>query len=76
MTSDWGIMDLMEDFSSCFRVIFKVDLADLGREKVIWQKSDVFIRIYSPFKVFSSTKKVCNCVTFAREMGDFEIIIL
>ena len=45
-------------------------------EEVIWQKSDVLIRIYSPFKVLSSTKKVSNCVAFAREMSQFEIVIL
>src|SRR6267154_576237 len=36
----------------------------------------VLIGFYSPFKVLSSTKKVSNCVTFARYMGEFEIIVL
>ena len=45
-------------------------------KKVIWQKSDVLIRIYSPFKVLSLTKKVSNCVAFAREVSQFEIVIL
>ena len=45
-------------------------------KKVIWQKSDALIRIYSPFKVLSSTKKVSDCVAFARKMSQFEIVIL
>src|SRR5882757_7055416 len=43
---------------------------------MIWQQSNAFIGFYSPFKVLSSTKKVSNCVTFARDMGEFEIIVL
>jgi hypothetical protein len=27
VASNWSVMDLMEDLSSCFRVIFEVDLA-------------------------------------------------
>src|ERR1700677_2236911 len=49
---------------------------DLARKQVIWEKSDVFIGIYSPFKVLSSTKKVSYCVTLARPVDEFEIIIL
>ena len=45
-------------------------------EKGIWQKSDALIRIYSPFKVLSSTKKVSDCVAFARKVSQFKIIIL
>ena len=45
-------------------------------EEVIWQKSDALIRIYSPFKVLSSTKKVSDCVAFAREVSQFKIVIL
>src|SRR6267154_4497482 len=36
----------------------------------------MLIGFYSPFKVLSLTKKVSNCVTFARDMGEFEIIAL
>jgi hypothetical protein len=36
----------------------------------------MFIGIYSPFKVLSSTKKVSYCVTLARPVDEFEIIIL
>src|SRR3979490_97265 len=36
----------------------------------------MLIGFYSPFKVLSSTKKVSNRVTFARDMGEFKIIIL
>src|SRR6267154_1481110 len=43
---------------------------------MIWQQSNAFIGFYSPFKVLSSTKKVSNRVTFARNMGEFEIIVL
>ena len=54
-------------------IVFQVDVLD---EEVIWQKSDALIRIYPPFKVLSLTKKVSDCVAFAREVSQFKIIIL
>ena len=66
-------MDLMEDLSTRFRVVFQIDFAN---KEVIWQKSDALIGIYSPFKVLSSTKKVSYGVTLAREVYKFEVVIL
>ena len=43
---------------------------------MFWQQSNLLIGIYSPFKVFSSTEKVSNSVTFARKVCDFKIVIL
>ena len=73
VSSNWGVMNLIKDLPTLFGVVFKVGFSS---EKVIWQKCDTFIEIYSPLKVFSSTKKVSNGVTFAWEVFKFEIVIL
>ena len=65
MFSHRDVMYFLKDLSSHFRVIFQVNLVC---KELFWQKSDALIRIYSPFKVLSSTKKVSNDVTLSRKV--------
>ena len=46
------------------------------REEVIWEKSNISVRIYPPFKVLSSTKKVSYCVTLSWEVNELEVVVL